>query len=69
MNEIIKINNLNFVKIEKPDNKFNFKDLIKKIYNKEKLNDFEINKIWCIVAFFIVISFLIYELYNLQYLK
>ena len=67
MSEVLK--NLKIIEIEKSKNEFNFRDLIKKIYNKEQLNDFEINKIWCIIAFLIVFSFLIYELCNLQYLK
>ena len=69
MNQIININNLKLVKVEKPKDDFSFIKLKNKILNKENLTNYEINKIWCIIAVFIVSSFLIYELCNLQYLK
>lgn len=63
------INNLKLVEVEKPTDDFSFFKLKNKILNKEDLTNYELNKIWCIIGVFIVLSFLIYELYNLQYLK
>lgn len=69
MNQIMNINNLKLVEVEKPTDDFSFFKLKNKILNKEDLTNYELNKIWCIIGVFIVLSFLIYELYNLQYLK
>ena len=69
MNKNINLDNFKFIEVEKPNNNLSFFDLKKKILNKEQLNNSEINKIWCIIAFFIVLFFLIYELCNLEYLK
>ena len=60
MNTIINLDNFKFIEVEKPNNNLSFFDLKKKILNKEQLNNSEINKIWCIIAFFIVLFFLIY---------
>ena len=69
MSEIINMNKIKFVEVEKPKDTFNFLECKNKILNNQKLNNCEINKIWCIIAFLLVLSFLIYELCNLQYLK
>ena len=62
MNKIIKINNINFIEVEKSKNNFSFLQLKNKILNNEELNDIEINKIWCLISFFILFCFLIYEI-------
>lgn len=69
MSEIINVNNIKFVEVEKPKDTFNFIECKNKILNNQKLNNCEINKIWCIITILLVLSLLIYEIYNLQYLK
>ena len=69
MKKIININNIKFVEVEKPKDTFNFIECKNKILNNQKLNNCEINKIWCIIAILLVLSLLIYEIYNLKYLK
>ena len=55
--------NFKFVEIKIDTRKWDFVTLIKKIYYREELDDFETNKVWIMIIILILILILIYEIY------